>query len=289
MRLATTIITAAAVALGVALWVSHTQPQSAATTPTNTAFERIMQTGVIRCGYAAWDPMLRVDPTTKEVSGMARDVIQAAARYLDLKVEWTEEVGWGEFNQALHNQRIDVFCAGGSPNSERAKASLISAPFVFADLSVIVRADDTRFDADVRQLNQPTVRFGQIDGTTAAKIVRTYFAAATAQGYADLVPYSQLALEVASGKIDATLIPRTIFDLYNQQHPGVLKRLEGPGVNRYLPTVFFVSRHEPQLLHALDTAIREILDAGVVAQAIERYQTVPGAFLLPDQPYQTNK
>ena len=286
MRTVYILIAAVAAAAMTALWVLHNQPQSGSTVATNTAFERIMQTGVIRCGYTAWDPMLKVDPTTKEVSGLAHDVMEAAAKYLDLKVEWTEEVGWGEFNQALQNQRFDVFCAGGTPNGERAKVTLTTLPFVYTDFGVIVRADDTRFDANAQRLNQPDIRFGQLDGTTAVKIIRDGFPAAKLKGYPETIPLSQMAIDIATGKLDASLIPITVMHLYNQQHPGALKRLEGVGANRNLPNVFFVSRHEPQLKHLLDTAITEVLDAGVVYRSIKQHQTAVGAYLLPAKPYQ---
>ena len=277
------------VAVGLVVWGVDAL-RSATTHPEgpvlNQAFERVMQTGVIRCGYAAWDPMLKVDPTTKEVSGLAHDVIEAAAKYLDLKVEWVEEVGWGEFNQALQNQRFDVFCAGGTPSSERAKVTLITQPFVFADFRVVVRKDDHRFSGSADRLNQPDVRFGQIDGTTGAKIVRSSFPRSEVMGYPQTIPFSQLAIDVANRKIDATLIPRAIHDLYSKSFPRILTTMDSLGARRLLPSVFFVNINEPHLRDMLNVATAELLDAGAINQAILRHQTAVGAYLLPAKPYQ---
>ena len=285
MRLATTIITAATVALGVALWVSHTQPQSGLTTPTNTAFERVMQTGVIRCGYAAWDPMLKVDPTTKKVSGIAHDVFEAAAKYLGLKVEWTEELTWGEFPLALQNHRVDAFCMGSPTSAERARATLQTDPFLFTKFVVAVRSDDKRLVHNPHDLNKPETKFGQVDGTLQVKLVPRLFPQATFLIYPESIPLSQLLLDVGENKLDAALIGLSMVAIYNQSHPGRLTALEGPGIGRFLPNVIFVGPHEPRLRDMLNVALMDVLDTGLVGQAVARYQIVPDAYRLPASPY----
>lgn len=45
--------------------------------PKETAFERIMRTGTMRCGYVVWAPYLSVDPKTGQMGGVAYDYTMA--------------------------------------------------------------------------------------------------------------------------------------------------------------------------------------------------------------------
>lgn len=283
MRLAASIITAALVAL---LVVYLAPTHSIQSQQKESAFDRVLRTGILRCGYTAWDPMLKVNPGTREISGLAYDTIEATAKYLGLKVEWAEELGWGDFTQALKTNRIDAFCAGGTPSAERSKVTLTTIPFMFTEFAMVVRSDDTRFNANTDALNRPAVRIGQIDGTTGLKIMQTKFPAAHFAGYPESIPLSQMPLDVANKKIDVTLIPVSMMALFNQQHPNALKAIPLPDARRILPNIFFVGLDQWALREMLNTGLTDLLDTGIVDKSIQRHQTVKGAYILPDKPYQ---
>ena len=44
-----------------------------------SAYERVLRTGVLRCGYIAYPPHLIVDPATGTISGISHDIIEEAA------------------------------------------------------------------------------------------------------------------------------------------------------------------------------------------------------------------
>ena len=87
--------------------IAGCQPQSAA--PQNqkvqTAYERVVETGIIRVGYVPYPPGLIKDPNTKKITGIFAEVLEEAAHNLDLKVEWTEQVGWGTMVEGLKANR----------------------------------------------------------------------------------------------------------------------------------------------------------------------------------------
>src|SRR4051812_48435106 len=75
-----------------------------------TAYERILRTGTLRCGYGIWPPvMLMKDANTGKISGVLVDITKEMAKALNLKVEWIEETGWAEWAEALKAHRFDVF------------------------------------------------------------------------------------------------------------------------------------------------------------------------------------
>lgn len=283
MRPIPSIITAALVALLVVFLIPSHSTQSQIK---ETAAERVLRTGILRCGYTAWDPILKVNPNTKEISGLAYDAIEATAKYLGVRVEWTEELGWGDFTQALKNGRVDAFCAGGTPSAERATATLGTIPFMFTEFVMAIRTNDNRFDTDPEVLNQPTTRIGQVDGTTGLKIVKTRFPSAHFITYPEMTPYSQLPLEVANNKTDATLIPASVVALYNKQHPNTLRAVPSRNTKRMLPNIFFVGENEWRLRELLNSGLTDVLDTGIIDKSIQRHQPVPNAYVLPDKPYQ---
>jgi Bacterial extracellular solute-binding proteins, family 3 len=60
-----------------------------------SVYSRVIESGKIRCGYIPYEPGLIKDPNTGKFSGIMHDTMEEIAKSLNLKVEWTEEVGWG--------------------------------------------------------------------------------------------------------------------------------------------------------------------------------------------------
>ena len=41
-----------------------------------SAYERVIRTGIIRCGYFVWPPFLAIDPNTNKKSGIFFDIVE---------------------------------------------------------------------------------------------------------------------------------------------------------------------------------------------------------------------
>lgn len=52
-----------------------------------TAYERVMRTGTLRCGYAEWDSAVMRDPNTGAFHGSVVEVVNALAKSSDIKIE----------------------------------------------------------------------------------------------------------------------------------------------------------------------------------------------------------
>jgi hypothetical protein len=88
-----------------------------------TAYERVMRTGELRCGYFSWKPAFIKDPNTGEMSGIFHDYMEEIGRALKLKIVWAEEVALGEFPTAIAAGRIDAMCSSTFVTSERARVT----------------------------------------------------------------------------------------------------------------------------------------------------------------------
>ncbi|MBU6236120.1 MAG: transporter substrate-binding domain-containing protein, partial [Alphaproteobacteria bacterium] len=120
-----------------------------------TAWQRIIRTNTIRCGYYVFPPVTYRDPNTKALSGFSVDMMEAIGKAAGLKIEWTEEVNFANWVPALQAGRFDMACTPMWPDIPLGRVVSFSVPFMFAGLSPMVRADDDRFKGDdLARLNQ---------------------------------------------------------------------------------------------------------------------------------------
>jgi hypothetical protein len=74
----------------------------------DTVYDRVMKSQTIRCGYGLWSVYLHKDPNTGKMGGIYYDYMEALGKNLGLKIEWTEEVGWGDYIAGLKGDRFDA-------------------------------------------------------------------------------------------------------------------------------------------------------------------------------------
>lgn len=272
------IILVTLLSVSAALLTSHlAQPQSAATDATESAYDRIKRTGIIRCGYGVWEGIMSKDPTTGQLSGLSYDYAEALAKTLSLKIEWTEETGWNEAVPALLNNRIDVFCAGTWPNGARAREAEFTVPHVYNAIYGYVRLGDTRFDADRAAINSAAIKIASPDGYTAARIAETDFPAATVYSVVSNTSAAEQLETVATGKADITFVDAIPAAAYMAKNPGKIQQIAG-GPFRVSPVTFFVKGGELRLKNMLDVATTEMLNSGIIEQLIKKHEIYPNTY-----------
>src|SRR4051812_29807285 len=79
--------------------------------PKESAYDRVMRTQTIRCGWGTNNPWIYQDLKTGQMRGVIADVMNEIAGKLNLKLEWPEETGWGNLPEALESGRVDVACS----------------------------------------------------------------------------------------------------------------------------------------------------------------------------------
>jgi len=262
---------------------SHTKEKS--------VLQEITERGTLKCGYAAFSPMLIVDPNTKKLSGISYDIMQEVGKKIGVKVEWAEEAGWGEFTQALENKRFDVFCTAHWPSVQRAKIVDFTKPFLFSPVSIYGRANDNRFDNNIEKLNQKTSRFSFIDGSTPSMFIPKIFPLASYAALPELTPVSNIFMEVQQNKADATMMDKSTTTNYMKANPGVLKLIPGGENQLVFANVFSVKKGEYQLQQMLDVALQELANEGEINRIVSKYEPAPNSYyrLLPSYNANENK
>lgn len=266
-----TFLFAVIVSVLISVWLSPSQ-----NTPTDskkeTAFERILRTKTIRCGYATWPPYLVKDPNTKTLSGFTHDYTQEIARVLDLKIEWSEEVDWGNYIEGLKTHRYDMMCMNDWAVGERLKYATVSKPIGYSALYAYARAEDNRFDGNLSALDSPDISLAVIDGDTTYNVARLNFPKAQLHALPQNTDGSQLMLEVALKKADAVIIDVNMAEQYLTKNPGKMKQVANTTAVQVFPEVYVMKQGERELKDMIDGAISLLTDSGFTDRLIERYQ-----------------
>jgi ABC-type amino acid transport substrate-binding protein len=107
-----TILVAALVSFGVVRYMPVTKGAAPLVQSKETALERVLRTNTLRCGYYNFPPMMVMyDDNGKPArKGFSNDMMEAIAQKTGLKIEWAEEVTFGNWGESLQAGRIDAVC-----------------------------------------------------------------------------------------------------------------------------------------------------------------------------------
>jgi len=141
----------------------------------DSGYQHLIEKNTLRCGYSPWPDLIDVDPTTKKLSGVFYDYMNELGRIMDIKIEWVEEVPFGEIPQALNSGRIDAHCSGAWTNPIRSKFADSVTPIAYQYITAFVRGDDNRFDGHMEKANAPDIKIATIDGESSATIAAASF------------------------------------------------------------------------------------------------------------------
>lgn len=249
-----------------------------------SAFERVVRTNTLRCGYAVATPWFMVDPKTGEKTGYAHDVTMAVAEKAHLKVEWTEETGWGVAEQGLQNGRYDMMCGSVCVDPNRNRAAIYSTPFKHVPILAVVRADDHRFDKGLDAINQPGVKIGVKNGHVFEYIAKEKFPKAELVYGNDISDDTEFLLMTQDKKIDVSFTGQITMDLYEKSNPGKLRTLDEPA--RYCNGAFMMPLGEFNLKQMMDNALMELNVSGKLKEIAAKYMPVTPKYIrLPDLPF----
>ncbi len=239
------------------------------------AYDRVMATKTIRCGYITWKPYNYFtdlnDPKTR--TGIVFDTMNAIGKILDLKIEWAEEMGWGDIGQGFQTGRYDMACTVMWPDAAKYKNFALTRPLFYSAVYPWVRADDTRFDGNIQKINDPSVKIGVIDGAFSYNLARDIFPNATLSALPQSAQSGEFYLSLLGKKSDVINIDVDEANAYLKEHPGAIRRVEGADPVKILPLVLAVPPDSPQLKGMIDGALAHMINNGFAEQIQKKYKT----------------
>ena len=253
------------------------------------AINRVLRTGTLRCGYYVFPPVTVRDPNTNQLSGLSVDMMNAIAAKTGLKIEWTEEVGFGIWVPALEAGRFDAVCTPMWPDMALGRQALFTRAFFYSGIGPLVRADDSRFDADRAKMNDPSVTFAAIEGDLEQFLAAQDFPKAHLLVEPANSDNATVMLDVASRKADVVLLDANALLDYNKTNPVKLRMLDPEHPLKAQAFAMAVNHGEFGLREFLDNAVSDMLLTGSIDQLLAKWQPAPGLYLRVSDPYEPEK
>jgi ABC-type amino acid transport substrate-binding protein len=239
---------------------------------TETAYERVIRTGTLRCGYGVTESLVMRDPNTGEMSGVVYDFMQEVGKALNIKVEYVLEMPWDTIGMGLETKKIDAHCAGVWATPARGRAMEFSNPMFFSPVVAFARADDHRFDNNLDRINQPDITIVVSDDDITKEVYEHDFFNAKKTELAQFSPPEELLLYVATHKADVAVNSPPRLNSFEKGYPGKMRTVPLAKPLRIFPDVIAVRMGEEELLHMLNTAIDQELDGGLMDKLLKKYQ-----------------
>lgn len=251
---------------------------------TETTLNRIEKSKTINCGYLVWPPYIIKDPNTGNVSGINYEIMEAIGKHLNLKINWSYEVGAGEAAAALDANKFDVMCASVWQSPGRLLTMTLTKPTFYSPAYAFTRANDARFDGDIGKANNKDVKVAAIDGDYSYDLAVEKLPNATIVALPMAASGSELLLQVLSKKADIVISDEGFINDFMKTHPGSLRKVTGAGIIRTYGELLAVRRGEYHLKNTLDQAILQLADDGIIGKITRKYEKQYNVKYFPPAP-----
>jgi len=249
-------------------------PASTTALVKETAYERVMRTGTIRCGYIISPPFLALDPKTGQKSGVAFDYVTAIGQELGLKITWAEEVTWGTFAEGLTTGRYDVMCMPLWESGGRAKAAIFTKPLYDSNISLIARADDTRFNSSLESANNKNTVIATVEGEISRTIRERRLPLTKELALPPGLDDGQYFMNIITHKADIGFAFQYVMEKFNEGSEKKLKIVGQDQVLQSYNTALTVAHGESDLKFMLDSAISTLIKSGQASTILSSYKGV---------------
>ena len=250
-----------------------------------SAFDRVMKSGVIRCGYWVRSPMITKDLNTGKLSGAYVEYIEGMAKNMDLKIEWAGEINLSTYLQDVNQGKFDAECATGWPNSIRGKFVEYTKPIGYMPMYAYAKAGNVSFDNNLKAINKKDIRFSGHDGGTNTMVHDKFFPESQLVSVVGDAPATEPLDMIKYGKADVTVFTTFEGNAYMKENPDTLHRVESDPI-RIIPVNMSVAAGEFRFLNMLNTATDEMINDGSLEKIFEKYGLDKNVILRSAKPYQ---
>ena len=272
-----------------ALGLSYFQSPAHQAAKQESAYEHVMRTGILRCGYVIDPPHVIKDPNNGQISGVIPDLINEAGKLLQIKIDWAEEVGWGNTVEALRSHRVDAICTDYWMEPLEGRYVGYTMPLYFAGLAPYVRTNDTRFDKEFSKINDPAITIATTDGDVTNYIAQMSFPKSKIFSMPNMTDVSTNLLNVMTGKADIAFADIAVARRFEKNNPGALKRLMPDQPFMVFPATIALPQGDVALKTMLDSALTQLLYSGFTDRTLDHYNVPDNVTYRTAHPYRQSE
>lgn len=282
MRNVVVSLLVAIVAAFVTVQFTKTSPE-ATVEVRESVYDRVLRTGVIRCGYTFYSVALFKDESGQP-RGIYKDLMDEIAKLLDLRIEWAEEVGWGEQIAGLNANRYDMVCSPANMTGPRARAADFITPFYYSPVYAWVREGDPRFGSDsksnLEKANSEDIKIAAIDGEQSESQAKQFFPKAKLLSAPQSAPFSTMFMNVVEKKADITIAEPVSIREFMKENPDsklVPINMDDPLI--LAVNIMMVNNSDPAFKAMVSNAITILIANGVVDNIIDKWEPYPHSYI----------
>lgn len=251
-----------------------------------SAYERVMATKTLTCGYMTYDPYLTRDMKTNKIGGLVVDYINTTAMRHGLTVDWAVDINVDQIITNLNYGRIDAFCVPTTPDDNWAKM----AEFV-ADIGAWPYYTYVSAKSHLTRTELNSARFVLVDGYNASQTTTEHYPKATFVNLPQTVSAAEMYDQLKYNKADAFVNDPISAAFYARANPGVIKKFSDEILSAQ--RMFLMSKKgDAKMAKFLeDTFDADIPENGALLRTLVRKYNLPeGSLLIGNEckPYDTN-
>ncbi len=247
-----------------------------------TAYQRLIENGVLRCGYTPWPTLLDVHAKTGDLSGVFYDYVAELARVLAIRCEWVEEMAFGQMPDALNEGRIDIHASGAWTNPIRGKLADNVIPISYEHINAFVRSDDNRFNDRLPSMNNPEIRVSLIEGESSEAIYLASYSKATAVRLPQSSAGAEMLKDVVDRKADVAFTDPLTYHRFVQEFPNRVRQVKSRFPVQVYGSPIWVKKGEVELKNTLNVATMQLINDGTIETLLSKHEPVRGMFLRPN-------
>lgn len=252
-----------------------------------TVYDRVMRTGILRCGYFIEPPLTQQDLNKGTLEGVVVELTESLTKEMGLKVEWTEEINASTMIEGLNTGRYDALCASIWNITSRSYLMEHSVPYLYTPIGAYVRADDLRFDADYFEVaRKAETKIVGIDGDGGFLIAKKSFPDSDYVLLPQFSSHAEMFLNLTANKGDIAFAILPIFKEYIDKNPRTIKNVAKEMPFNVLGNSFAFKKGEIGMKSMFDNAIMTYVNSGELDQIIDRWEKYPNSFYRVSKPYE---
>jgi len=256
--------------VGVAIGYYYSQSQIPPPPPKRVSLlEKIKQKKQIVVGTSAdYPPYEFIDPTTKKITGLDVEIVEAVAKELGVTVKW-EDMPFDALIAAAQAGKIDMIAAAMGLKAERLPKLEYSIVYEQGDNVIVVKGDSAvKPFTDLAEAGKLGLKIGVQTGTIQEGRINDLVKAGKAKKE-NVISYERVDLmisDLVAGRIDAAMIDKPVADSFATRYAIKVVYTEWAP-----PKCLWIPKGEKELLEAVDTAMLKLYSTGVIQQLINKW------------------
>jgi len=256
----------------------------------NSVYAKVIKSGKLRCGYGIFPGAIYKDPNTGELSGLVIEFVEELGKITNLKIEWTEEIDWGNIGVSLQSRKIDAMCAAIWASAGRGRVVAFSNPIFLTSVDAFVRSDDLRFEDNIDILNSPEYVIATNHGDVSEELANRLFPKAKKFAKSQIAGEDQLFMNVLTKKADITFSNAVLMNDFNKNNDNGIRKVKLDAPFLIYKNTIGVDIHERELLSMINTAVDQLVYSGYVDYLLDKYKDNVGEIFIPvAKPYGVRK